>query len=111
MSGLTDRELLELAAKAAGIIGVWHERGQCIHVTDCEGMSDIWWRPLTDDGDALRLAADLGLVICTDKRSVYAHTIPGITPSAYASQGGPDHMANICRAITRAAAEIGRAMS
>ena len=39
---MTDRELLELAAKAAGIRG-----------SKCE------WNPLTDDGDALRLMVKL----------------------------------------------------
>lgn len=61
----TDRELLELAARAVEIVGVWHERGQCIHVTDCAGMSDMWWRPLDDDGDALRLAMALNISLKT----------------------------------------------
>lgn len=50
---MNDRELLEAAAKAAGII-----------VTD--DMRALWlqagssaWNPLTDDGDALRLAVKL----------------------------------------------------
>lgn len=41
---MTDREMLELAAKAAG------EESRC-------GPRD--WNPLEDDGDALRLAAKL----------------------------------------------------
>ena len=104
----SDRELLELAARAAGIVGVWHERGQCIHVTDCEGMSDIWWRPLTDDGDALRLAVRLSLMIDTDYNS---HTAVG---SASLCEILEDHngdpLAATRRAIVRAAAAIGEGM-
>jgi hypothetical protein len=63
---MTDKELLELAAKAAGY-KVWIRcNGKVLH-------SDIWknsniewtpWNPLTDDGDALRLAVKLGLDVC-----------------------------------------------
>lgn len=53
---MSDRELLEKAAKAAGmsvIIPASHQRGLWI-----EGLEDEW-NPLTDDGDALRLAVKL----------------------------------------------------
>jgi len=60
-----DRELLELAAKAAGI-EVWFPRlnggknpdGTRIILTPCYTEIDratVEWKPLTDDGDALRL--------------------------------------------------------
>lgn len=48
---MTDRELLELAAKAAGY---WNTEFNCY-----DGA--IAWNPLTDDGDALRLAVRLRL--------------------------------------------------
>jgi len=53
----SDRELLELAAKAAGIDhrrlpDAWPER-----------FDDDQWNPLTDDGDALRLAVKLQIDI------------------------------------------------
>ena len=60
---MTDRELLELAAKAVGI--------ELIGFVDVGGWADCaaeWghqtkdfdrWNPLTDDGDALRLAVKL----------------------------------------------------
>ncbi|WP_047934747.1 hypothetical protein [Pseudomonas putida] len=58
---MEDRELLELAAKAAG----YQPWG-----SDCEGYPifvvdsmPIGWNPLTDDGDALRLAVRLDLTI------------------------------------------------
>lgn len=46
---MSDRELLELAAKAAG-------RGIADYLP---GEPDRCWNPLTDDGDALRLAVSL----------------------------------------------------
>ena len=102
-----DRELLEMAAKAAGIVGVWHDRGQCIHVTDCAGMSDIWWRPLDDDGDALRLAVKLNINITHSAFGVDAT----MTGSAISFEGwGADRLSATRRAIVRAAAAIGSAM-
>ena len=106
----TDRELLELAARAAGIVGVWNERGQCIHVTDCAGMSDMWWRPLTDDGDALRLAVALKLDIQFfdghAEIQVDGDDINSATVEPYAQ----DMQAATRRAIVRAAAAIGEQM-
>ena len=59
---MTDRELLELAAKAAGIEHLSSE----YYVSGPE-LWDIerkrWWRPLTNDGDAMRLAVQLGFVV------------------------------------------------
>lgn len=104
---MSDRELLELAAKAAGIVGLWHERGQCIHTTNCAGMSDTWWRPHEDDGDALRLAIKLGIciVFMEDDDSVGAeHSGRGIMIIEALDDFGTR------RAIVRAAAEIGKAM-
>lgn len=105
----TDRELLELAALAAGIVGAWHERGQCIHVTDCAGMSDIWWRPLADDGDALRLAANLMLNVLASAACVIAEDENGIECIEY-MYGPEDYTSGWRRAIVRAAAAIGEGM-
>lgn len=68
-----DRELLELAAKAAKI--PIYFRACADHIGDFEmsGISgpylkgsgflfDSLWNPLTDDGDALRLAVHLGIL-------------------------------------------------
>lgn len=50
----TDRELLELAARAAGIEVWWTENygGAFLRCSN----SPVIWNPLVDDGDALRLA-------------------------------------------------------
>ena len=62
---MSDRELLELAAKAADLpVDMDHEGGIGWFAcgTDAEGDT-IWWNPLKDDGDALRLAVRLRLSI------------------------------------------------
>jgi hypothetical protein len=104
---MTDRELLEAAAKAAAL------EGDALWAGDEAGIS-LWtpatgthfWNPLTDDGDALRLAVKLKI----DFR-VY-----GQTPMAGAglSQGlkwfeevyDADPGAATRRAIVRAAAHL-----
>ncbi len=92
--------MLELAAKAAGI-----DTTRCLQYED--GAFD-WpgkagrWNPLTDDGDALRLAVNLHLLygINTDILNHYlALELPSDEP-----------LAATRRAIVRAAAEIGRNM-
>ncbi|MEY5097648.1 MAG: hypothetical protein RJA36_367 [Pseudomonadota bacterium] len=53
---MTDREMLEAAARAAG-----QERSVAGDLwSNARGMP---WNPLTDDGDALRLAVQLGLEV------------------------------------------------
>lgn len=56
---MTDRELLELAAKAAGL----HEWGfmadKLTHVVDDRF---VFWDPLSDDRDALMLAIEMGFI-------------------------------------------------
>ena len=69
MSVETDRELLELAAKAAGHkIKDWWEKypGEWwmeLLVARVPGDPPTVWNPLRDDGDALRLGAALRLHI------------------------------------------------
>ena len=53
---MTDRELLEAAAKAAGID--YYARAQSGGMLTDNGE----WNPLTDDGDALRLAVRLRMM-------------------------------------------------
>lgn len=96
---MTDRELLELAAKAAGL--PWDR-----WVID----GDDTWNPLTDDGDALRLAVKLHLTVRMYGGDATAQsTTPG-GPSVYLSEfDAADPCAATRRAIVRAAAAIGGA--
>jgi len=107
LQDMTDRELLELAAKAAGYEYAKH--GGYIVVDGIPGN----WNPLTDDGDALRLAATLGIDIewrADGRVAAYRHAnANGYCFTAFESSR-EDRAANVRRAIVRAAAEIGRNM-
>ena len=58
---MTDRELLDTAARAAGYSIRFASDGTCFRV-DSSWTGE--WNPLTDDGDALRLAVKLRLTVC-----------------------------------------------
>jgi hypothetical protein len=101
----TDRELLELAAKAAGIDGFWS--GGYLSFIKRSGGS---WSPLDDDGDALRLAVKLGIVIDTSAGEASVQYIVGGIARPITEYEVKGFQAATRRAIVRAAAEIGRAM-
>jgi hypothetical protein len=103
---MTDRELLELAAKAAGITGVWDSYANVFVPTH----GRLTWSPLTDDGDALRLAVKLRFDICTEDNDGPTHinVWPFGGGSGCSEAGDTDPYAATRRAIVRAAAEIGK---
>ena len=109
---MTDRELLEYAAKAGGITGIkWHESGEGGWLDGC-GAPSTWWNPLTDDGDALRLAVKLNLQVTpgtyrSDEATAYRAGMSEANERVHYQQ---DLAAATKRAIVRAAAEIGKAM-
>jgi hypothetical protein len=112
---MTDRELLELAAKAAGIEIDKSEfngggRGNTGFDTLGNAVLD-WhnyktWNPLTDDGDALRLAVKLRMQILIGDGGM-CHASSGENGEVF-SIYGKDLEAATRRAIVRAAAEIAR---
>lgn len=108
---MTDREMLEAAAKAAGlIVGDWLPG---IGLMRYEGASGNYsrhrWNPLTDDGDEARLEANLGLSVLWGSRAVTVGR-GQIGPIVERYQDhNKDKQAARRRAGTRAAAEIGRA--
>jgi len=106
---MTDKELLELAAKAAGIEYDFcrPELGGCqIRKPFVSGF----WNPLTDDGDALRLAVKLEIAINPFAgKTVVAHTESGRLGHEKWDCWDDDPHAATRRAITRVAAEIGKA--
>lgn len=97
---MTDRELLEAAAKAAGIKVGWRESVGCL----CYSGSPYHcaWNPLTDDGDALRLAVALRLNV---EAGWVVWNPPDGPHQDFREQGnGADIFAATRRAIVRAAA-------
>jgi len=107
---MTDREMLEMAAKAAGWDSWDWLAAPSLNVYDKKGTHDVI-NPLTDDGDALRLAVKLDMSVDIDlyETSSYAYGGPAPRPMAW-ELWKDDKAAATRRAITRAAAEIGKAM-
>jgi len=106
---MTDRELLELAAKAIDAdveftSGAWTFGEK----TECRLNGGDIWNPITDDGDALRLATMLKLSICICEKVVIVEQWIGAEQALVPLDLDP--CAATRRAITRVAAEIGRAM-
>jgi hypothetical protein len=112
---MTDRELLELAAKAAGIDGQYRAQYAGDQEYGAFWNSGACWNPLTDDGDALRLAVKLGLLIDTHD-SIYLQEHSSYASGVTVSFAGIfieelldlDPYDATRRAIVRAAAEIGK---
>jgi hypothetical protein len=75
---MTDLELLERAAKAAGItIHEWEVAPGCLRAgvdSEWEPSIDGWWNPLNDDGDALRLAVQLGMNVAVNYTNTVTET-------------------------------------
>jgi hypothetical protein len=101
-----DRELLELAAKAAGIDGFFVDAG----LNAGSNAFPKVWNPLTDDGDAFRLAVKLNFNVCKREHEVEIFNDDnGEFLCSISISEGDDPCAATRRAIVRAAAEIGRA--
>jgi len=115
---MTDRELLELAAKAAGIVidkSKFNGGGRNNSGFDLLGNAVLdWhngttWNPLTDDGDALRLAVKLRFRVDVDfDRVDVSDQFGAAAEYLYRLPSPTDPYAATRRAIVRAAAEIGR---
>lgn len=115
---MNDRELLELAAKSAGF--EVHARWQKDRDDSGNGDVGLWltngttcWNPLTNDGQALRLAVAAGINMHVDPLDDDGNPVTvakafGLT--ACIERHHSDPFAATRRAITRAAAEIGRSM-
>lgn len=108
-----DKELLELAAKAAGIEYAYGSEEGCA-ILDAGGNWTHFWNPLTDDGDALRLAVKTKITLSVTFQGVDARvTKPdghGYLALEYCKDHGGDTMATTRRAVVRAAALLGKDM-
>ena len=93
-----DKELLVLSAAAAGVYLDWDVPGDPIARDGDE------WKPLADDGDAFRLAVELGLDL---KLSQFLPKAFDLIPGTMVPAHG-DAFEAVRRKIVKAAAEIGR---
>ena len=91
-----------MAAKAAGYEIDGYSERYGVLVSEADGVS-MWWDPLTNDGEALRLAVRLGIRITNNQLDVWATTL-GVTAIELLTN---DPYAATRRAIVRVAAEIG----
>ena len=114
---MTDRELLEMAAKAAGItikpveiknVEFAGDDRFIGYSTDPHEWLRGWFNPLTDDDDALRLAVVVGIDVDQygDRVETWKAGLEGFIVEPYSV----DPCAATRRAIVRAAAAIGSAM-
>jgi hypothetical protein len=103
---MNDRELLKLAAKASGeLTPSWYGNDAYF-----EGVLSRW-NPLVDDGDALRLAVNLGIkVSCRPDEEVDIWATASCWAAYVQEDARVDKYSAARRAIVRAAAEIGRNM-
>ena len=105
----TDRELLKLAAKAHGSISFDRFDLADVFLEFREGGMNHW-NPLTDDGDALRLAAalELELLVYHGYGEVWADSLCGNHRgvAVFTENRADDYR----HAIVRAAASIGEQM-
>ncbi len=124
---MTDREMLELAARAAGYVveshhvsgGAWVYPVDEVPNADGDYPGLFLWSPREDDGDALRLAVQLMIRVSVNR--AFRLSIPGSVTVEYPDRDGfyfalgeavtnSDPYAATRLAIFRAAAEIGRQM-
>lgn len=104
---MDDRTLLELAAKAAGISIDQNTFGEYQGFHGGMVVADgKHWNPLFEDADALRLAVDLNITFRN-----FGHIMTAVgSGGQFNEYADGDAYAATRRAITRAAAEIGRAI-
>lgn len=96
---MSDRKLLELAVKACQWTLEYDDNERLSWIIWSDNNVPIYrWNPLTDDGDALRLAVKLGI------------NIPTRWEHEKMERCGLDVYEATRRAIVRAAAEIGKGM-
>lgn len=104
---MSDQELLELAARAAGVKKhEWSGYYEIPTLSDGTLISRTGgWNPLTDDGDALRLSVKLRMILDPYAGAV---AVPGKT-IATINEG--DIYAATRQAIVQLAAELGKEIS
>lgn len=110
---MTDRERIELAAKAAGHRCFIYVDGVLYLGGGLPGEAHLAWSPRDDDGDCARLEAALRLSLVWTEYMVRAETMPwgrNVSGMAVIEDHGGDRQAARRMATLRCAAEIGRTM-
>jgi hypothetical protein len=111
---MNDKELLEMAAKAAG----YRTKANCFYV-DCDdnfnGIAILpdrgkkyRWNPLQDDGEALRLAINVGIEVGAIGSPNQVFCEARCDEVKIVQRIGDDKYAAVRLAIVRCAAEIGK---
>ena len=118
---MTDRELVELAAKAAGLRpaeAMWHPRAGCVWVKKVDGIrTENGWNPPTGGGGGLGVAT--GVYFTLGRYETYCSAGGSYAPNGYEvpseiivflheTRGDRDAATRL--AIVRTAAEIGKSM-
>lgn len=104
-----DRELLQLAAKAAGY-GVRFQDGMTAGIwTKESGVTRCYWNPLEEDGDTARLEVSCQLSVDVTEFGVLSEKADGIACFETFTKHNGDRNKARRRASVRAAAEIGKA--
>lgn len=108
---MTDRELIELAARAAGYKAIHSfENNDSLMIEVSERKYEVF-NPLTSDADAFRLAVAVEICVSQFHSTVSAGCVSvGGMPVHERVTVAADRLPATRRAITRAAAEIGRGM-
>ena len=108
---MRDFELLKDAANAAGLkhvdySGLDYDGGLGLQLVDAIGRHTASWNPLSDDGDAFRLAVRLKLKVYQAENAAIAHLRMdhAYKSAAYEESGG--HYSATRRAIVMAAAAL-----
>lgn len=104
--------MLELAAKAAGhVVDAEISTEEWLVIDPDENGDQTYWNPLTDDGDALRLAVKLKMSLDLFDDYIAAGYTPNDNECLQIEEPHENEpMQATRRAITRAAAEIGKAL-
>ena len=109
---MTDRELLEAAAKAAGMPHTYNEFWSGFYIRNPDGswVPNHHWNPLTDSGDAFELAVKLRIDLTFYATALLNTEYVYVGDSSTRTELHLDDLAATRRAIVRAAADIGKEM-
>lgn len=105
---MTDREMLELAAKASNLRGEKMWAGEAGISVWTPELGTRFWNPFVHYGDRYWLARSCNLIVDFDSGEVRFFLGKEICPRVFSFTKGNDE--DESRAIVKAAAQIGRVM-